>query len=782
VTHTVSPPALDRASRAPGLASVTSANEAVPTPDVRDEPLGLDLAATIGLIAYAITVAIGFSRVFTGWDFLEDLVVIAVVGHGVSYVSRRLRVPAFVAIPVVLVVLTWLVAWIYYPDTFSGVFPLADTWEAVRADFRLVRDDFQSTTPPVDYVAGWAFLAGATMAATVWLADTFAFRAQARGEALVPGAVLFVFVAALGVDERRMVTSLAVIGAGYCALALLRQRLERRPRTVLGRSLHPLVTTVPAIACAGFVVIAGAWVLGPNLPGADAEPLFDTHNDRGGVTEIVSPLVDIRSRIVNQAENELFAVGAELPSYWRAAALSEFDGEQWSLPETILDEVDGKLDPASPGSVHNEQLTTILGLEGALVPAAAEPVLAEGPGLGFNSLTDTLVKTSSELDRDDTYAIESQMPRFAAEALRAASTESPPDPVFLELPDDLPAAVTVNAREVTAGQPTPFDQMVALQDWFRTEFTYSTEIPEGHGNSAIESFLEDRVGYCEQFAGTFAAMARALGVPARVAVGFTQGELQEDGSYLVLGRNAHAWPEVWFDGYGWVPFEPTPGRGMPGAEAYTGIPPQQEGDPPATTTTTTTTTSAPAPTTTVAGQAVPPPPPPPAATTTTTAPNEQSSSPPPDDADGSSFPWLALLGVIAVIGLLVALPEIVRRWRRRRRAPITDPAHALLELWDRALRALSATGFRGDPALTPIEVSEQAAAAFPAVGVPLRSLAVVATAASYAPNSEVVELADADRQGHGYDGPHGWCALVEGTVEDSLSLSARVKRYFTVWH
>ena len=272
------------------------------------------------MIAYAVTVAIGFSRVFVGWDFLRDLALIAVVGHGASYLTRKLRLSPFVAIPLVLVVLTWLVAWIYYPDTFSSVFPLADTWETVRADFRIVRDEFQSTTPPVEYAGGWAFLAGSTMAATVWLADTFAFRAQARGEALVPGAVLFVFVAALGVDERRIVTSLAVVGAGFCALALLRQRLERRPRTVLGRPLHPLMTLIPGIACAGAVVLAGAWVLGPNLPGADEDPLFETRNERGGVTEIVSPLVDIRSRLVNQAENELFSVRADEPTYWRAAA------------------------------------------------------------------------------------------------------------------------------------------------------------------------------------------------------------------------------------------------------------------------------------------------------------------------------------------------------------------------------------------------------------------------------------------------------------------------------
>ncbi len=150
--------------------------------------------------------------------------------------------------------------------------------------------------------------------------------------------------------------------------------------------------------------------------------------------------------------------------------------------------------------------------------------------------------------------------------------------------------------------------------------------------------------------------------------------------------------------------------------------------------------------------------PPPATTTTpTTAPANQQP-PPLDAADGGSFPWLLVLGLVAAVAFLLALPELVRRWRRRRRAPITDPAHALLELWDRAMRALSAIGFRSDPALTPIEVSERAAAAFPAVGDPLRSLAVVATAASYAPTDDVVALADADRHGHGHDGPHGWCA------------------------
>src|SRR5260370_42076218 len=81
-------------------------------------------------------------------------------------------------------------------------------------------------------------------------------------------------------------------------------------------------------------------------------------------------------------------------------------------------------------------------------------------------------------------------------------------------------------------------------------------------------------------------MARLLGLPTRVAVGFTQGTIGSDGKLHVLDLNAHAWPEVYFAGIGWLAFEPTPQRGEPGAQIYTGVPPQQASDTGDTTATT----------------------------------------------------------------------------------------------------------------------------------------------------------------------------------------------------
>ena len=99
----------------------------------------------------------------------------------------------------------------------------------------------------------------------------------------------------------------------------------------------------------------------------------------------------------------------------------------------------------------------------------------------------------------------------------------------------------------------------AIQAFLRGgDFTYSTEPLPGSGYQALENFLlRDRRGYCEQFASAMAMMARVVGIPSRVAVGFLPGEREGD-SWKVSIRDMHAWPELYFAGYGWVRFEPTP--------------------------------------------------------------------------------------------------------------------------------------------------------------------------------------------------------------------------------
>jgi hypothetical protein len=111
--------------------------------------------------------------------------------------------------------------------------------------------------------------------------------------------------------------------------------------------------------------------------------------------------------------------------------------------------------------------------------------------------------------------------------------------------------------------------MLALQRHLRS-FTYDEQAPAGHEINDLLFFLEQsKRGYCEQFAAAMAVMVRALGYASRVAVGFLPGNVGEDGRFIVTTDQAHAWPEVYFKGFGWLAFEPTPTRFNPVAGDYT---------------------------------------------------------------------------------------------------------------------------------------------------------------------------------------------------------------------
>jgi transglutaminase-like putative cysteine protease len=662
--------------------------------------------------------------------------------------------------------------------------PTSETWELFRLELDLVGEQFRTAVAPVAFLAGWDVLAAVGVAVAVLLSDTFAFRAFARAEALVPGGVLFVFIAALGTDRLRIASTMALVGTGVVATIVLRQHhAPSRPSTIgisrldVGRVLPIAVGSALCIA-----VIAG--FVGPRLPGAGAEPIYETKGGSGGsVTEVVSPLVDIRSRLTNRSTTELLTVQSDTGSYWRSSALPKFDGVTWGLPERGLSRADGIIGQGAAGSVEIRQEITIAALGGALLPAAADPVAATGEGdlrddLRWNADTATLVKTGGDLETGDRFSIISASPRYSSATLAAATSFDPGDPIFLELPSDFPESVASTALEVTAGSTSTYQAALTLQNWMRDEFSYSLEIQEGHGNNAIESFLFNRVGYCEQFAGSYAAMLRSIGIPTRVAVGFTQGVDAGSGIYSVLGRNAHAWPEVWFDGIGWVPFEPTPGRGAPGAQEYTGVTPQQDegpagGDEPAEVAVPTDTAS-PTATTVVDGVGTPTPTTVPAGAVAESTPAGTETVVSVTD-DGFGVPW-RLLGTLTLLGLLLAMPAIIRRVRR---SSITSPSSRLAHLWMRATDALRPMGLSESPDRTPTETAAATASVFPVASRPMQSLAEVVTFVNFSPEGS---------EHLGDEGAYGittlencsiWVRQVERAVNDSLNPAERARRYFT---
>jgi transglutaminase-like putative cysteine protease len=128
------------------------------------------------------------------------------------------------------------------------------------------------------------------------------------------------------------------------------------------------------------------------------------------------------------------------------------------------------------------------------------------------------------------------------------------------------------ARDLVGTPRNPYAAVVAIESWFRAsgDFVYDERPPVPKGRPPLVSFVTStKRGYCQHFAGAMAVMLRTLGIPARVAAGFTSGRYDGNtGRWIVADRNAHTWVEVWFRGYGWLPFDPTPGRGQLGG-SYT---------------------------------------------------------------------------------------------------------------------------------------------------------------------------------------------------------------------
>ncbi len=733
--------------------------------------LGSDATATLMVAAFSMAVAVGFARVFPGWPFLADMAIVASVGHGGGLVLRRLGLTPWIAVPATALALAWTVLAVYYPQTFSWALPTDATWSVVRTELTSVRREFRTAVAPVDYAAGWNVLAAIGLATSVLLADVFAFRADARAETLVPGGVLFVFVGALGDERLRIASVVALVGVGVVTTVALRwyhaEPGRRDPATGWRRWPVALSFGVVVALLAGFV--------GPRLPGADAAALYETSGNGDGTTQIVSPLVDIRSRLTNRSTAEFFRVRADTESYWRSSALPEFDGTTWGLPERDLRPVGDAL--AAPGVAlsENRQRVTIGVLGGTLVPAAPDPYQASGPDdLRWVPETSTLVTVDGDLETGDVIDIVSATPRLDRDTLATATSNDAGDPIYTSVPTNLPEVVAATAREVTAGAGTPYEAALLLQSWFQREFDYSLEIRPGHGNSAIVGFLRDRVGYCEQFAGTYAAMLRTLGIPSRVAVGFTSGIPVADGEYSVLGRNAHAWPEVWFDDIGWVAFEPTPGRGAPNAESYTGLPPRQD------------TSASPA---DVDADQTP-------ATTLPASPDDSVpglvipdfSDSPPDDGptggtaatsdSGGGVAW-GWIGALALLAAVLAAPQIVRAARARRSAQSVELQVA--NAWRRATDAVSVAGVPVRASDTPLEVAAKTARHLPLVTRPMSSLADAVTEATYRP---------AGTTGYDTAGIYGsstvgdcrnWAKQIDRTATESLDWGTRLRRYFTTF-
>jgi transglutaminase-like putative cysteine protease len=406
-------------------------------------------------------------------------------------------------------------------------------------------------------------------------------------------------------------------------------------------------------------------------------------NGPGQGVSIVNPIADLRRDLHRGSDVPLLTVDTDdpAPSYIKVSVLTNFNGEAWTTGDRKIPSgqvANGTTMPPMQGlsplqvqtTPHSYAFQATNDLEAHWLPVPDLVTSANAPGVWKYDLTtrDFISGEATQTSEGLSWTATGIDAKYDANRL-AAAPEAPSliQATYTSLPTQgIPPNVRELAAEVTRDKATAYEKAVALQNWFRApgRFTYTLEVNPANGSDALEQFLGDgpegRRGYCEQFASAFAVMARSLRIPARVVVGFLNPEPITAGRYEFSSWDLHAWPEVYFEGAGWVRFEPTPGNGA----AVPGYTRQRVSQTPITNTPTATTT----------GEDIPSRP-----ASPTSGPNQQTGQ---GDHAGSRVAWIIAGGVgggMLVLLLLSLVPRVLRSSRRgARRAAGTEATWAEL--------------------------------------------------------------------------------------------------------
>ncbi len=606
--------------------------------------------------------------------WLARTVVVVVVIVVVGGLARSLRVPAPLQPLLQFGALLATLALLFARDEARwGFLPGPASLSRLRELAAQGRDYSMATVPPAGADPGLLLLIVAGIGLAALVVDTLAAGLDLPGMTLIPLGALYVVPWLVNRGSAPW-WAFALVAAGWLAVVSALQR-DRASRWSPGARAGSPGT---GLAIAGVTMALALVAGGVSTLRGPAEPIEIGTGSGGGTVE-VDALVSLRRSLVSNDTRPVItlATTAARPDYLRLAVLELFDGEQWQPigpnPTSTLPpaRADGSIPSAEqpPGVPIAEYQLDVGPLGGTTVPS---------PNGSYLSLTDWPVvwdqRTSLPVRADgDTVegariSLVATEPDLDADSLRAASRTAPtPTQVFGEnLADPTPLTgedLPERARDITQGAATPFDAAVALQRWFTTDggFTYSTQVEGGSGEDALATFLEERVGYCEQFAATMALMARSVGIPARVVVGFTQGA-QEGNQWVVRGTDAHAWPELWMGSAGWVRFEPTPGAPTTTTPGYTTATPAS-GDP--TAAPTQSSSAAPSESSTGVPAQVP---------------DEQAGGAEGQQSGGAGLPVRWILAVLTLVVLL--LPAAARLVRRRRRTRTGDGEGAYREIVD----------------------------------------------------------------------------------------------------
>ncbi|HWL90709.1 MAG TPA: DUF3488 and transglutaminase-like domain-containing protein, partial [Actinomycetota bacterium] len=525
----------------------------------------------IGLVAsllLAATTALAFGRVFLGGASSLKLVGAAVAAACLAVAFERRGLLLSTAASAAGLALA--IGLVVFPQTTWYGLPTNDTLRAALDAAALVGEQARIQAAPAEPIGPLVLAAVVSLWAAVFSAHALAFRAGSPLLGLIPPVALVAFADTVLEEFVKPLYGVAFLAAALLVVfadGLARVQgwgpvwssARRGVARSAGRGARRLAFTA-----------LGAAVLAPIfVPGFGSRALIDFGTPAEDRVAI-DPFVSVGHFLRQRTPVEVLRVTASRPAYIRLVASPDFDGVIWrpgAEQGAILEPGDPVPAPDRPSGLTDPvTIDVTANLAQRWVPTPYPMTSIEVPGRTVRYVASTgTTLVDAPLDRGDSYIAGASLAQPTAEELRAESLSAPlENGRYLALPPDMPEEIEELALRWTAEAENDFDKAWAIQERFQdpSEFRYTMDTQLRWGTSSILEFLtQSKAGFCQQFASSMAVMLRSIGVESRVVVGFATGNPTRTlNQYSVMTDRAHAWVEVYFPSWGWMPFEPTPRR------------------------------------------------------------------------------------------------------------------------------------------------------------------------------------------------------------------------------
>ena len=582
--------------------------------------------AAITLAYWELSFVIRDSVVGTPWQLAISIS--AVLAAGITWTFIAYKARALVVIVANLFGFLITAGMLLAPSTLWFILPTSATWSSVQYEMGRAIEVIRYSVEPVRPVPGLVVLLAGLFWILGFLLVAGLLNTRPFVALMTPLIVALQFVI---VDRRPKGLIHVAVFLGVVAFAFLAIRIDERDsgsgRLHRVNASHPpskrptpaiivLVATIVAAALAAVVLVGNAV---PNSGFAQwRSPAGYSDEYSGSVS--YNPYTDIKASLISQTSLPLFeakVAGIDAGDVrFRTVTLDVYRNGRWQTDRVKVFPTDEEpwIDEDQRYRGETVDIAATIRIKNLSQPWLPAPTTssfitaldeADDASLRVRRLDGSIFLPGDNTYPNMEYTIGADVARYDAATLASLirtqdgtlsplfqaaedggefipAPAEPLEPLELdrmnfwtEVPDDIGPGVGALASQVTVNLETNYEKALALEQYFRFsgDFTYSTDVPSEYTTTSVEDWLTDarnpyiRTGYCEQFATSMALMARTLGLPSRVVLGFTPGEPINDTTVVVMDKNSHSWVEIWVPELGWMSFDPTPRAGYAASTA-----------------------------------------------------------------------------------------------------------------------------------------------------------------------------------------------------------------------